>query len=65
MFLQNARTSQVRRRLDRLPLAFTEHGCLMLSNVVRSPRVDVLSRAVHRRLGRHDRKLALHEKAIR
>ena len=91
-FVQFARTSQESRRLDRLPLAFTEHGCLMLSNVLKSSRavavsvqivkafvelrravradynlarrVEVLSRAMHRRLGRHDRKLALHEKAI-
>ena len=42
MYVQNARTSQHRRRLDRLPLAFTEHGCLMLSNVLKSARaVDV------------------------
>jgi hypothetical protein len=33
---QNATTSQVSRRHDRLPLAFTEHGCLMLSNVLKS-----------------------------
>lgn len=38
MYPQNAGTSQRRRRLDRLPLAFTEHGCLMLSNVLRSPQ---------------------------
>jgi phage regulator Rha-like protein len=31
------------RRLDRLPLAFTEHGCLMLSNVLRSPRAVEVS----------------------
>lgn len=91
-FVQIARTSQESRRLDRLPFAFTEHGCLMLSNVLRSPRavevsiqivkafvelrsavradhnlvrrVDVLSRAIQRRLSKQDRKLALHEKAI-
>jgi hypothetical protein len=39
---QNAITSQ-RRRLDRLPLAFTEHGCLMLSNVLRSQRAIAVS----------------------
>ncbi len=89
---QIAGTSQRRRRLDNLPYAFTEHGCLMLSNVLKSDRaievsiliieafvklrtamradhslarrVDVLTRAIHRRLGRQDRKLALHEKAI-
>jgi hypothetical protein len=92
MYPQIAGTSQRRRRLDRLPLAFTEHGCLMLSNVLKSARavevsiliidafvklrtairadqslarrVDVLTRAIHRRLGLQDRKLALHEKAI-
>lgn len=37
MLSQNARTLRRTRRLDRLPLAFTEHGCLMLSNVLRSP----------------------------
>jgi hypothetical protein len=89
---QNAATSQRSRRLDRLPLAFTEHGCLMLSNVLKSPsavqvsiliiqafvdlrsairadhdlarRMDVLGRVIHRRMGREDRKLAVHEKAI-
>jgi hypothetical protein len=92
MYSQNAGTSQRRRRLDRLPLAFTEHGCLMLSNVLKSARavevsiliveafvklrsairidqtlarrVDVLTRVMQRRMGRQDRKLALHEKAI-
>lgn len=92
MYPQIAGTSQRRRRLDRLPLAFTEHGCLMLSNVLKSTRavevsiliieafvelrtamradqglarrVDVLARVIHRRLGRQDCKLALHEKAI-
>ena len=33
-----AGTSQRRRRLDNLPLAFTEHGCLMVSNVLKSPQ---------------------------
>jgi hypothetical protein len=92
MYPQIAGTSQHRRRLDRLPLAFTEHGCLMLSNVLKSPsavqvsiliiqafvdlrsairadhdlarRMDVLGRVIHRRMGRQDRKLAVHEKAI-
>ena len=41
-FLQIAGTLQRSRRKDRLPLAFTEHGCLMLANVLRSRRaVDV------------------------
>ena len=43
MFVQIARTSQRQRRLDRLPLAFTEHGCLMLSNVLKSPRAIEVS----------------------
>ena len=43
MFVQIARTSQRQRRLDRLPLAFTEHGCLMLSNVLKSPRAVEVS----------------------
>jgi hypothetical protein len=43
MCLQNASTSQRRRRLDNLPLAFTEHGCLMLSNVLKSPRAVQVS----------------------
>ena len=37
MMLQFATSLRRTRRLDRLPLAFTEHGCLMLSNVLRSP----------------------------
>jgi|JI10StandDraft_1071094.scaffolds.fasta_scaffold2032930_2 hypothetical protein len=42
MYLHFAGRWQRKRRSDRLPLAFTEHGCLMLSNVLRSPRaVDV------------------------
>ena len=40
---QFATTLQRRRRVDRLPLAFTEHGCLMLSNVLRSPRAVQVS----------------------
>jgi hypothetical protein len=43
MLSQNAITSQRRRRLDRLPVAFTEHGCLMLSNVLRSARAVAVS----------------------
>lgn len=43
MYPQNAGTSQRRRRLDRLPLASTEHGCLMLSNVLRSPQAVQVS----------------------
>lgn len=30
-------------RCNRLPLAFTEHGCLMLSNVLRSRRAVEVS----------------------
>ena len=36
MWSQIATTSQRRRRLDQLPYAFTEHGCLMLANILRS-----------------------------
>ena len=43
MWSQNAGTSQRRRRLGNLPLAFTEHGCLMLSNVLKSPRAIQVS----------------------
>jgi phage regulator Rha-like protein len=43
MCLQNASTSPSRRRRDYAPLAFTEHGCLMLSNVLRSPRAVEVS----------------------
>jgi hypothetical protein len=92
MYPQNAGTSQRRRRLDRLPIAFTEHGSLMLSNILKSPRaievsvqiinafvrlrtaarerhdfarrVEVLGKVIDRRIGRHDRKLAVHERAI-
>jgi len=38
MLSQNATTLQRTRRFDRLPRVFTEHGCLMLSNVLRSGR---------------------------
>ena len=42
MMVQFATSLRRTRRLDRLPFAFTEHGCLMLSNVLHSPRaVDV------------------------
>jgi hypothetical protein len=41
--LQNATTLQRSRRLDRTPLAFTEHGCLMLANVLRSGRAVEVS----------------------
>jgi hypothetical protein len=40
---QIAGTLHRSRRADRLPLAFTEHGCLMLSNVLRSPRAVEVS----------------------
>jgi hypothetical protein len=36
--LQNASTLQRTSRADGLPLAFTEHGCLILTNVLRSNR---------------------------
>ncbi len=40
---QIATTSSTRRRSDATPYAFTEHGCLMLSNVLRSPRAVKVS----------------------
>lgn len=40
---QFATGSQRHRDPARLPLAFTEHGCLMLSNVLRSPRAVEVS----------------------
>lgn len=40
---QNATTLQRSRRRDRAPLAFTEHGCLMLANVLRSGRAMEVS----------------------
>jgi ORF6N domain-containing protein len=36
-------TSKSRRRLDNPPLAFTEHGCLMVANVLRVPRAIEIS----------------------
>jgi hypothetical protein len=36
MLSQFATTLQRSRRSDRLPLAFTQHGCLMASNLLRS-----------------------------
>jgi hypothetical protein len=42
-FVQFARTLRRSRRRDRLPLAFTEHGCLMLANILRSPRAVEVS----------------------
>ena len=43
MYSQIATTSQRRRRLDRLPRAFTEHGCLMLANILKSKRAVEVS----------------------
>lgn len=43
MLSQFATTLQRTRRLDRPPRAFTEHGCLMLSNVLRSERAIQVS----------------------
>jgi len=48
MLSQIAITSQRRRRLDRLPRAFTEHGCLMLANVLKSSRAVEVSLLVVR-----------------
>jgi hypothetical protein len=42
MCLQIAGTLRRSRRRD-LPLAFSEHGCLMLANVLRSPRAVEVS----------------------
>jgi hypothetical protein len=43
MYLQFAGTLHRSRRSDRLPLAFTEHGCLMASNLLRSTRAVEVS----------------------
>lgn len=43
MYPQIAGTLQRTRRADRLPLAFTEHGCLMASNLLRSVRAVEVS----------------------
>ncbi len=43
MYLQFAGTLHRNRRSDRLPLAFNEHGCLMLANVLRSGRAVEVS----------------------
>jgi hypothetical protein len=43
MYPQIAGTLRRTRRSDRLPLAFTEHGCLMASNVLRSTRAAEVS----------------------
>jgi methyl-accepting chemotaxis protein len=43
MLSQIATTSQRTRRSDRLPAAFTEHGCLMASNLLRSARAVEVS----------------------
>jgi hypothetical protein len=66
MYPQNAGTSQRRRRLDRLPLAFTEHGCLMLSNVLKSPQaVQVSVLIVQAFVGLRAAVMANHELARR
>lgn len=41
--LQIATGSRDTRRTDHLPIAFTEHGCLMLANVLRSGRAVEVS----------------------
>ena len=43
MYLQFAGTLRRTRRSDRLPLAFTEHGCVMASNLLRSERAVEVS----------------------
>jgi len=42
MWSQIATTSR-RRRLDNPPYAFTEHGCLMLANILKSKRAVEVS----------------------
>lgn len=43
MWSRFATTSQRKRRADSAPFAFTEHGCLMLANVLRSQRAEEVS----------------------
>ncbi|HRX87844.1 MAG TPA: ORF6N domain-containing protein [Steroidobacteraceae bacterium] len=43
MWLQNATTLHRSKRRNVAPLAFTEHGCLMLANVLRSERAVAVS----------------------
>jgi phage regulator Rha-like protein len=43
MWSQYATTSQRKRRADSAPFAFTEHGCLMLANILRSARAEEVS----------------------
>jgi hypothetical protein len=43
MWSQFATTSQRKRRADSAPFAFTEHGCLMLANTLRSARAEEVS----------------------
>jgi hypothetical protein len=77
MLSRDAITSQRRRRLDRLPVAFTKHGCLMLANVLRSQRAVPVSvmivrafvtlrtiDALDRELAKHRSKLVAHDVAI-
>jgi len=42
--LQNVKGSQRHRNPRLRPYAFAEHGCLMLSNVLKSPRAVVVHR---------------------
>lgn len=59
MYLQFAGTWQRRRRADRLPVAFTEHGCLMASNVLHSDRAMDVSVLVVRAFARMRTALAV------
>jgi phage regulator Rha-like protein len=71
MWSQIVTTSQSRRRSDARPYAFTEHGCLMLANILRTARAAEVSVLIVRafvRLGhelsQHSHKLATHEHSI-
>ena len=48
MWSQNATASPQRRRLTRLPYAFTEHGALQVANILNSPAAAQMSIAVIR-----------------
>jgi hypothetical protein len=48
MWSQVVTTSQKRRRLDALPIAFTEQGVAMLSSVLRSARAVEVNIAIMR-----------------
>lgn len=56
--LQNVTGSLKHRDPKLRPYAFTEHGCLMLSNVLKTQQ------AIDQQMGRHSRRLAEHQTAI-